>query len=74
MSTTTRNVVFRILVGASLAAAVLTLIPWPQANVTNDLSYKSLCPFAPWSSLSLVGFAGLLTALQSHLASTKDQG
>ena len=72
MTSNTRNLLFRILIGCSLGAAALTLIPWSAALVTNDLGYKSLCPFAPWSSLSLAGFAALLAVTKSYLASQKE--
>jgi len=71
MSSNTRNLLFRILIGCSLAAAALTLIPYSAAQVTNDLGYKSLCPFAPWSSLSLVAVAGLLFVTKSYLSQSE---
>lgn len=72
MSSKTRNLVFQVLILASLAAAGLTLLPWSAALVSNDLGYKSLCPFAPWSSLALAGLAALLVVTKSYINSQLD--
>jgi hypothetical protein len=38
-----------------------------SASKTNDLSYYSLCPFAPWSSLALLFVAGVIWAIRNYL-------
>ena len=46
-----------------LVAAGATLIPDPTQQV-NRISYHSTCPYAPWSSLVLIGLAaGCLAAI-----------
>ncbi|MEO8026408.1 MAG: hypothetical protein ABI823_08040 [Bryobacteraceae bacterium] len=67
-----RNLLFRVLILAALGGAVITLLPHSSALTSNDLGYKSLCPFAPWSTLCLVGLAALLAAVQSYLSSQRD--
>jgi hypothetical protein len=37
------------------AAAMVTLIPHTSPTVS-DLGYYTLCPFAPWSTLTLLFF------------------
>jgi len=49
-----------------LALAVLTLVPYP-ANKVSDLGYRSMCPFAPWSTLVLMLGAGLAAAIRQYL-------
>jgi hypothetical protein len=49
---------------AALAAA--TLLPY-SASMINDLGYRSLCPFAPWSTLALLLFAGVSWVLRQYL-------
>jgi hypothetical protein len=43
--------------------AVLTLLPF-TAPRANDLGYMSMCPFAPWSTLSLLVVAGVIWAIR----------
>jgi hypothetical protein len=49
-----------LLVAAILFAilAVTTLLPYSSLMI-NDFGYRSLCPFAPWSTLVLLFGAGL---------------
>jgi hypothetical protein len=42
--------------------------------VESDLGYKSLCPFAPWSTLILLFFTWLALAVRRYLASGKPPG
>lgn len=67
----TRNRVLLALAYLFAGAAILTLIPAP-ARIKNDLSYFSLCPFAPWSSLLLLVAAGLFGALRTYMVSRTD--
>jgi hypothetical protein len=51
-----------------LALAVATLVP-SSAPVISDLGYSTFCPFAPWSTLALLFFAGLSWVIRSHVNS-----
>jgi hypothetical protein len=46
--------------------AILTLLPF-TAPRANDLSYMSMCPFAPWSTLALLLIAGVIWAVRQYL-------
>ncbi len=48
------------------AAAMVTLIPHTSPTVS-DLGYYTLCPFAPWSTLTLVFFGGLAWFVRQHM-------
>ncbi len=55
-----------------LAAVVLlvlgscvTLIPW-SSHTVSDLGYHTLCPFAPWSTLTLLFLAGLAWVIRGY--------
>jgi hypothetical protein len=50
-----------------VALAVVTLIPFSSNNIRSDLGYSSLCPFAPWSTLTLLAFAGLVWLVRSYV-------
>jgi hypothetical protein len=54
-----------------IGLAVLTLLPF-SAPRANDLSYVSLCPFAPWSTLALLLVAGLIWAIRQYLITRAD--
>ena len=58
---------FWIVVGSAAA----TLIPISGSKV-NDLGYGSACPFAPWSTLSLLVVAGLVWAVRQYLVTRRD--
>lgn len=50
-----------LLLAASILLAVLagvTLLPSSSPKIS-DLGYRTLCPFAPWSTLTLLFLAGL---------------
>jgi hypothetical protein len=49
-------------------AALATLIPHDSATVS-DLGYYTLCPFAPWSTLTLLFLAGLAYLVRQHIRS-----
>jgi len=51
-----------------LVLAVATLFP-SSAPVISDLGYSTFCPFAPWSTLALLFFAGLGWVIRSHIKS-----
>jgi hypothetical protein len=54
---------YKILSGLAillLICALLTILPYPAASKPNLLGYKSLCAFAPLSTLILLGAAGFV--------------
>ncbi len=64
-----RDQVANSLLGVALLfimAAVLTLVPFSAAKM-NDLGYHSMCPFAPWSSLSLLVVAGVVWVIRGYV-------
>jgi hypothetical protein len=58
--------VLMVLVIAAVGTAVATLIPY-SAMHNNDLGYFSVCPFAPWSTLSLLLLAGAIWVVRGYL-------
>jgi hypothetical protein len=48
--------------------AAVTLLPFPS-NKMSDLGYAALCPFAPWSTLTLGFLAALAWALRQYVDS-----
>jgi hypothetical protein len=46
--------------------AGVTLLPYSSKSI-NDLGYHSLCPFAPYSSGSLLLVAGLASIVRAYL-------
>jgi hypothetical protein len=59
---------FLLLAGAIvfLALAVATLLP-ASSSVISDLGYYTFCPFAPWSTLALLFFAGVGWVVRRHI-------
>ena len=55
-----------------IAGAAVTLLPGSPTHLVNDLGYHSLCPLAPWSSLSLLVPAGICALLRNYMLSPKD--
>jgi hypothetical protein len=58
-----------------LASAILlsvfagaTLLP-SSSPMMSDLGYHTFCPFAPWSTLTLLFFAGLGWVVRRHVES-----
>jgi hypothetical protein len=49
-----------------LLLAAATLAP-SSAPVISDLGYSTFCPFAPWSTLALLFFAGLGWVIRRHV-------
>lgn len=49
-----------------IALAAATLVP-AQTKVLSDLGYHALCPFAPYSTLSLLGLAGLAWVVRGYV-------
>ena len=53
------TVLYVVILIGMLIPTVMTL--WPaQASKLNRLGYMSVCSFAPWSTLSMIGIALLL--------------
>ena len=49
-----------------LVLAAVTLLP-SSSLMTSDLGYSTLCPFAPWSTLTLLFFAGLSWVVRQYV-------
>ena len=56
--------------GVLLILALATLVPYPSKTVS-DLGYHTLCPFAPWSTFTLLFFAWVGWMVRKHLNSLK---
>jgi hypothetical protein len=65
------NTILLGLVVLFVGLAVLTLLPF-TAPRANDLGYMSMCPFAPWSTLSLLLVAGVIWAIRQYLVTRAD--
>jgi hypothetical protein len=64
-----RQTLSLILLTAAVLLATLalaTLAPYPSA-LRSDLGYYTLCPFAPWSTLTLIMLAGLAWVVRGHI-------
>jgi hypothetical protein len=68
MSRQTLSAVLVLISGVLTVAALATLIPHAGPTVS-DLGYFTLCPFAPWSTLTLLFFAGLGWVVRQHIRS-----
>ena len=51
--------------------AAATLVPYSNPMVS-DLGYHTFCPFAPWSTLTLLFLAGLAWTVRGYIR--KQQG
>ena len=65
------NTILLGLIVLFVGLAVLTLLPF-TAPRANDLGYMSMCPFAPWSTLSLLVVAGVIWAIRQYLITRAD--
>jgi hypothetical protein len=54
---------------AAAASAAITLLP-SAGHPANVLGYGSLCVWAPWSTIILVGLAGTFCKLRNRLFKT----
>ena len=64
-----RTVVTRTLLILSTLLAALglaTLVPH-DSKMVSDLGYDTFCPFAPWSSLTLLALAALGWVVRQHI-------
>lgn len=64
---TLERIFFALAVLLGLLAA-LTLLPF-DSLVVSDLGYKTLCPFAPWSTAILAFLAWLAWSVRGYLKS-----
>ena len=51
---------------ATAVGAAVTLVP-SDALQTSDLGYRTLCPFAPWSTITLLILAALGWVIRRHI-------
>jgi len=65
------NTILLGLIVLFVGLAVLTLLPF-TAPRANDLGYMSMCPFAPWSTLSMLLVAGVIWAIRQYLITRAD--
>lgn len=63
-----KSTALAVAAGAILLAGAGTLLPWPAAGEANAIGYRSLCSFAPFSTLICVMGANLLLTLRKRLA------
>lgn len=47
--------------------ALVTVLPFSSNNIKSDLGYGSMCPFAPWSTLTLLAGAGLAWVIRAYV-------
>jgi hypothetical protein len=66
MSRTTLSTL--LFIGALFFAvtAVATLVPYPNRMIS-DLGYFTLCPFAPYSTLTLLLLGAICQAVRQHI-------
>lgn len=69
MSRKTVSTVLLVIAIALTLPGLATLIPHASAPTVSDLGYYSMCPFAPWSTLTLLGLAGLAWLVRRHVKS-----
>lgn len=65
----TRETQSSLLLASTVLLAVLalvTLVPYPSPMVS-DMGYHTLCPFAPYSTLTLLFLGGLAWVLRGYL-------
>ncbi len=48
-------------------AAAVTLLPSHSSAMVSDLGYFTLCPFAPYSTLTLLFLAGVAWLVRKHI-------
>ncbi len=51
--------------------ALVTLLPFASSNIKSDLGYSTLCPFAPWSTLTLLLGSGLVWLVRAYVKTLK---
>ena len=66
MSANTLSSLLRIAAILLGIAALVTLIPYSNPMVS-DLGYHTLCPFAPWSTLTLLFLAWVAWTVRGYI-------
>jgi hypothetical protein len=64
-----RQTLSSLLLASAVLLAVLaavTLLPYSSPMIS-DLGYHTLCPFAPWSTVTLLVLAGLAWVVRRHI-------
>lgn len=64
-----RKTISALLLAAAILLALgaaVTLVPSSSLTIS-DLGYHTLCPFAPWSTLTLLFLAGLAWVVRQHI-------
>jgi hypothetical protein len=58
-----------------LVLALVTLVPYSSGSpaMVSDLGYYTLCPFAPYSTLTLLFVAGLAWVVRRHVDNQRSQ-
>jgi len=51
---------------ALAVGAATTLLPHASLTIS-DMGYHTLCPFAPWSTITLLVLAGLSWVIRRHI-------
>lgn len=65
----TRQTLTRLLLASAilfLALALATMMPY-SSHTISDLGYSTLCPFAPWSTFTLLFLAGVGWVVRQHI-------
>ncbi len=68
-----RQTLSALLFAATILLAVgaaVTLVPSSSLKIS-DLGYRTLCPFAPWSTLTLLFLAGLGWVVRRYVDSQR---
>jgi hypothetical protein len=66
VSRQTLSSLLRVVSIALVCGAAITLVPHSNLQVS-DLGYHTLCPFAPWSTITLLFLAGLGWVVRRHV-------
>ncbi len=66
MSRQNLSALLRVVAILLLAGAVVTLVPHESPQIS-DLGYDTFCPFAPWSTFTLLFLAGLGWVVRRHV-------
>ena len=68
-----KSTAMAVTAGLLLLAGASTLIPWPQAPEANVIGYRSLCSFAPFSTLICLMGANVLLTLRKRLTQASEE-
>ncbi len=69
MTRQTLSTILKVFAILMALGAIATAVPWPSALTISDLGYRTLCPFAPWSTITLLTLAGLGWVVRRHIQS-----